>query len=400
MRKIALLLILALMFTLIGCDKVQTETPPKTDPPVIIEKSEDELLLEKVDEMMSEMTLDEKIAQMLIIQYSGYTVSDKLLEEIKTVQPGGFILFANNISTYDNTKVFVETLQENSKIPMIMSIDQEGGKVQRMSELAEATYIPDMNALGSTKDYGLAQEVGAVMAKEMRTIGVNTVFAPVVDILSAKSKTVLGTRSFGSSAELVSNMAKSVAFGLEQNGVIATYKHFPGLGDTSTDSHKSLPVLNKTLDELKAKELVPYENAIKNGAKIIMVGHVAVPNVTGDNTPASLSKVIVTDILREQMGYNGLVVTDALNMGAITNNYTQEEMYIKAVNAGCDLLLMPNDSKKAIETIRENISEERINQSVKRILFFKLKYLADYEMLDKSYLGCEEHKAVIDKIKN
>ena len=406
MKKIAIFLVSVLLFTLVGCFKTTNEAPPNNTPivppnnntPIVIEKSEEEILLEKVNTIMREMTLEEKIAQMLVIQYSGDTVDDKLLDEIKTVQPGGFILFANNITTYEKTKDFVNTLQNNSKIPMIISVDQEGGKVQRIAELNDATYIPDMYSLGLTNDYELAYEIGAVMAKEMRTIGINTVFAPVTDILSDKSEKVLGTRSFGSSAELVSKMAVNVANGLEDNGVIATYKHFPGLGATTVDSHESLPVVNKSLKDLKLTELIPYESAISNNAKIIMVGHIALPNVTGDKTPASLSKVIVTDVLRGQLGFDGLIITDALNMGALTKNYSNKNIYLKAVEAGCDLLLMPENSAEAVALIKNNVSEERINESVKRILIFKLKYLEDYEMLDASYLGCEEHKNIVDKV--
>ncbi|MBQ7107391.1 MAG: beta-N-acetylhexosaminidase [Clostridia bacterium] len=398
MKKIAIFLVSVLLFNLVGCSKTTNEAPPKNNAPVIIEKSEEEILLEKVNIIMSEMTLEEKIAQMLVVQYSGDTVDDKLLDEIQSVQPGGFILFANNITTYEKTEDFVNTLQNNSKIPMIISVDQEGGKVQRIAELNNATYIPDMYSLGLTNDYELAYEIGAVMAKEMRTIGINTVFAPVTDILSNKSEKVLGTRSFGSSAELVSKMAVSVANGLEDNGVIATYKHFPGLGATTVDSHESLPVVNKTLDDLKLTELIPYKNAIGNNAKIIMVGHIALPNVTGDKTPASLSKVIVTDVLRGQLGFDGLIITDALNMGALTENYSNKNIYLKAIDAGCDLLLMPENSAEAVALIKNNVSEERINESVKRILIFKLKYLEDYEMLDASFLGCNEHKNIVDKV--
>ncbi len=398
MKKIAIFLVSVLLFTLVGCSKTTNEAPPKNNAPVVIEKSEEEILLEKVNTIMSEMTLEEKIAQMLVIQYSGDTADDKLINEIQSVQPGGFILFANNITTYEKTKDFVNTLQNNSKIPMIISVDQEGGKVQRIAELNDATYIPDMYSLGLTNDYELAYEIGAVMAKEMRTIGINTVFAPVTDILSNKSEKVLGTRSFGSSAELVSKMAVNVANGLEDNGVIATYKHFPGLGATTVDSHESLPVVNKSLKDLKLTELIPYESAISNNAKIIMVGHIALPNVTGDKTPASLSKVIVTDVLRGQLGFDGLIITDALNMGALTENYSNKNIYLKAIDAGCDLLLMPENSAEAVDLIKNYVSEERINESVKRILIFKLKYLENYEMLDASYLGCEEHKNIVDKV--
>ena len=306
----------------------------------------------------------------------------------------------DNITTFDNTKKFVDDLQANSDIPMIISIDQEGGKVQRLNLLEDIkpTNIPSMYDLGQTNDKELAYQVGKVVAEELRTIGVNVVYAPVLDIYSNKENEVIGNRSFGTNPDEVSDMALSLARGLEENGVIATYKHFPGHGDTSVDSHYDLPVINKSYDELKRFELIPFKKAIDNNAKIIMIGHLNMISI--DNEPSSLSKKIITDILYNDYGYKGLVITDALNMGALTKNYTDEEIYTKTINAGTDLLLMPNGSKQTIEYIKKNVSEERINKSVEKILRFKYTYLTNYETLDKSYLNSKEHQDVIEKISN
>ncbi len=355
---------------------------------------------EKVEYRISEMTIEEKIAQMMIVYYTGDSVDDTLLNVIRNVKPGGFILTADNITTYEKTKSFVQSLQENSEIPMIISIDQEGGLVQRLSCLTDVTptNIPNMLSVGNFNDTQFAYNIGKVMAEELRTIGVNLTFAPVVDVLPQNGESFIGTRSFGSNVEIVSSMSTAIAKGLEENGIIATYKHFPGHGDTTTDSHTSLPVVCKTKDELFSNELIPFQNAIKNNARIIMIGHIALPEIIGDNTPASLSKEIVTDLLKTEMGFNGLVVTDALNMGALTNEYSYEEIYIKSIEAGVDLLLMPNGSKKAIEIIKQNISEERIDQSVRKILNFKYTYLEQELILDKSYLGSDEHKKIAELI--
>jgi beta-N-acetylhexosaminidase len=355
---------------------------------------------EQVQYKLNSMTLEEKIAQMLIVYYTGDTVDETLTDTIKNVGPGGFILMKDNITTYEKIKQFVEDLQSNSDIPMIISIDQEGGIVQRLQKLQDIkpTEIPSMYYLGQTNDKELAYDVGKVMAEELRTVGVNVVFAPVIDVYSNKNNTVIGKRSFGSDVDTVSTMSISLAKGLEDNGVIATYKHFPGHGDTDVDSHVNLPVINKSYDELKELELIPFKNAIENDAKIIMVGHLSLPNITNDNTPSSLSKEIITNILYNDLGYNGLVVTDALNMEALTDNYTDEEIYTKAINAGVDLLLMPNGSKNAIEYIKNNIDEERINKSVEKILKFKYTYLNNYEYLDSSYLNSSEHQEIINKI--
>lgn len=377
------------------------DTLPSNTPNPSTEKDFNSMTtIEKVEYRMKNMTLEEKIAQMLVVYYTGNTVDDNLKNTLTTVRPGGFILMKDNITTYDNTKKFVDDLKKYSEIPMIISIDQEGGMVQRLKNLSDVsvTQIPSMYDLGKTKDTSLAYRTGKVMAEEMRTLGINVVYAPVLDIYSNENNTVIGNRSFGHDAKTVAEMAISLAKGLEDNGVIATFKHFPGHGDTETDSHVNLPIISKTYEELVSLELKPFEQAIESGAKIIMIGHIALPNVTNDNTPASLSKTIITDILKEKLGYEGLVITDALNMGALTKNYSIEEIYTKAIQAGVDLLLMPNGSKQAVEFIKNNISEDRINESVEKILTFKYTYLEEDNSLDKSYLGSNEHKQIISEI--
>ena len=354
---------------------------------------------EKVEKKLKDMTLKEKIAQMLIVYYTSDTVGDDLIETLNKNAFGGIILMGDNITTYDKTKKFVNDLQENSDIPLIISIDQEGGDVQRLEYLSDlnVTNIPSMYYLGKTENEELSYNVGKLMAEELRTIGVNVDFAPVVDIYSNPENKVIGKRSFGSDYNTVSKMANSLAKGLEDNGVIAVYKHFPGHGDTATDSHIDLPIINKTKEQLERLELKTFQSAIGNGAKIIMVGHIALPEITGDNTPASLSKILVTDILKKEMGFDGLVITDALNMGALTNNYSYEEIYTKAIEAGVDLLLMPEGSKDAIKYIKNNISEDRINESVRKILKFKYTYLKNSN-LSKDYLGNPEHLEIISSI--
>lgn len=389
-KKISILVIIILLFLFGGIYFWQSNKNVNT---MTVE--------EKVNATMKDMTLEEKIAQMLIVYYTKDTVDTDLQKIITEVKPGGFILMKENITTYDKTQKFVSDLQYYSKIPMIISIDQEGGLVQRMQNLEDIkpTDIPAMYSLGKTENIDLAYQVGRVMAEEMRTLGINVVYAPVLDIYSNENNTVIGNRSFGKTKETVSNMALSLANGLEENGVIATYKHFPGHGDTITDSHFQLPIIRKNYAELSNLEWVPFEKAIVNNAKIIMVGHIALPEITGNDTPASLSEVIITDILKEKLNYQGLVITDALNMGALSNTYSEEEIYTKAIEAGVDLLLMPNGSKKAIEYIKKNIAEERIQESVKKILTFKFTYLKENNQLDKSYLGSEEHQQIIDQIK-
>jgi beta-N-acetylhexosaminidase len=253
-----------------------------------------------------------------------------------------------------------------------------------------------MYSVGETGDLNYAKTIGKILAEELRVVGVNVDMAPDADVFSNPNNPVIGRRSFSENPNTVATMSEALKEGLEQNGVTATFKHFPGHGDTDTDSHEGLPIINRTREELDQSDLTPFKNAIETGAQFIMVGHIALPKVTGDNTPATLSPIITTDLLRHELGYDNIIITDALNMGAITDNYAEADSYIKAVQAGADLLLMPPNPTLAEQTIKANIPESRINESVYRILKFKQNYLNDYQYLDPSYFGSPDHLSTIN----
>lgn len=358
---------------------------------------------EKVNYKMDNLSIDEKIAQMLIVYYIGDEYDENLSNIIKEVKPGGFILMSDNITTYDRTLNFVKGMQNDSDIPMIISTDEEGGSVQRIKGIRDisVTDIPYMYYLGQTKDKNLAYKVGEIIANELRTIGVNLTYAPVMDIYSNPNNTVIGKRSFGSDPNTVYDMATSLKNGIEDNLVNTCIKHFPGHGDTETDSHFETPIINKTLDELENSDLLPFIKSI-NDTNMIMVGHIALPKITNSSIPASLSKEIVTDLLKNKYNYKGLVITDALNMRSLTDNYSDKEIYTMAINAGVDLLLMPNGSKNAIKYIKEAIDDEEIdintiNESVRKILTYKYSNIKE-NYLDKSYLNKNEYSNVLNQI--
>ena len=358
---------------------------------------------EKVNYKMDNLSIDEKIAQMLIVYYIGDEYDENLSNIIKEVKPGGFILMSDNITTYDRTLNFVKGMQNDSDIPMIISTDEEGGSVQRIKGIRDisVTDIPYMYYLGQTKDKNLAYKVGEIIANELRTIGVNLTYAPVMDIYSNPNNTVIGKRSFGSDPNTVYDMATSLKNGIEDNLVNTCIKHFPGHGDTETDSHFETPIINKTLDELENSDLLLFIKSI-NDTNMIMVGHIALPKITNSSIPASLSKEIVTDLLKNKYNYKGLVITDALNMRSLTNNYSDKEIYTMAINAGVDLLLMPNGSKNAIKYIKEAIDDEEIdintiNESVRKILTYKYSNIKE-NYLDKSYLNKSEYSNVLNQI--
>lgn len=360
---------------------------------------------QKVDNQLKQMTLDEKIGQMLIISFTGTSMNTNLKNDLIKYKPGGVILFANNLSNYNTSINLVKNIQSTGEVPLFISIDQEGGKVQRLTSITgkPATVIPPMYSVGQMNDTSLAYNIGVVIAEELKVFGINMDFAPVIDILTTDDSTVIGTRSFGTNPTLVSNMGLAVANGLESKGVIPVYKHFPGHGSTTTDSHYDLPVLTKTKEQLYQFDLIPFKNAIKNNAKVIMIGHLSIPNITGDKTPASLSKILITNILKNEMGYKGLVITDALNMGAISKNYTEKQIYEMAINAGVDILLMPKSAESAVNYIKQSIKEgtikeSQINESVRKILTLKYSNLKT-DFLSTSYLGSSAHKTIVNKVK-
>lgn len=386
------------LFLLVGCSQKESEENHEM-------KWEDcNTVEEKVAYQMEHLSLKEKIGQMLIVPYYSSTFDNALQTAWTTNQPGGFIMFPENFSSYEKTLAFVEQLESLSKIPPFISIDQEGGRVQRLKTLEDATItvFPPMLEVGETEDTAISKEAGKAMAEELRVFGINMDFAPVLDVYSNPDNTVIGNRSFGRDVTTVTNMGLSFAEGLKEAGIIPVYKHFPGHGNTATDSHYDVPIVTKTKEELLASDLIPFQKAIDQGANVIMVGHIAVPTITGDDTPASLSSKLITDLLKEEMGFSGLVVTDALNMGALTNHYSEKEIYEKAINAGVDLLLMPSSSSNAIKLIQESIddgtiSPSQIDASVQKILTLKYQQLGQ-EKLPKHYLGSLEHQEVIQKI--
>jgi len=388
MKKVLIIFITVLLF-ITGCGSKDTTKE-----------------LSKAEQLMKDMTLEEKIGQMLIVYYRTSEADSNLVNILNEVKPGGFILFGENFESYEQAKKMIDTINSTSDIPMFMSVDQEGGRVQRIKNLSDAnvTIIPSMNRVGNMNDEKLSYDVGRVVGEELRVFGINMDFAPVLDIYSNVDNTVIGNRSFGNTSEIVTKMGLSFAKGLQSTGVIPVYKHFPGHGDTSEDSHYTLPVITKTKEQLEELELIPFKEAIKNNAKVIMIGHLAVPNITGDNTPASLSKKVINDWLKEELGYRGLVITDALNMGALTNDYSKKEIYVNAINAGVDLLLMPSPSKEAVRIIKEavangEISEKQIDESVLKILELKCDELYKDNKYTKDYLGSTEHQEIISKIK-
>jgi beta-N-acetylhexosaminidase len=344
----------------------------------------------KIDAILSKMTLEEKINQMFIITPEALTgvgtvvaSGDATRAALKKHPVGGLIYFAQNIESESQTKEMISSLKkiasEECAVPLFVCIDEEGGQVARLGNSANINVpkVSSMPTIGASGDVNKAYEAGVTIGTYLSDYGFNLDFAPVADVITNSQNTVVKNRSFGTDADRVGQMAVKLSQGLNSKGVYSCYKHFPGHGATKDDTHEGFAYTNKTYDELAQSELKPFVTAINNGADFIMVGHISVPGVTGDNTPASLSYVVINDILKEKLGFQGIVITDSLAMGAISNYYTSSEMSVKAVEAGVDVLLMPADFNAAYNGLLSaaksgRISQERIDQSVRKILYRKL----------------------------
>lgn len=388
MLKRLVLVLMAIIITTIagGCQKGTNDVTPSEQTDTY--KTDEQLpqqteTIDAIQEIIKNMTLEEKIGQMVMVGIDGYTNDAHSTEMIENFHVGGFILFKNNIKNTEQAQSLINSLKDKnsntSSIPLFFSVDEEGGRVSRMPD--EFVKLPSNKVIGSRNNPDFSFEIGKVIGKEIRSLGFNMDFAPVLDVNSNPKNPVIGDRSFGNSAQLVSLLGVKTMQGLGSQNVISVVKHFPGHGDTSVDSHVGLPVVNNGMERLKKLELVPFENAIKNNADVIMVAHILLPKIDAQN-PASFSKAIITDLLRNEMNYNGLVITDDLTMGAITKNYKIEDAAIKAVNAGSNIILVCHDYEKQASVIKalkaavENgdIPAEKVYESVYKILSLKQKY--------------------------
>jgi len=345
----------------------QEEVPEEVDP---------------VQEQVSSLTLEEKIGQMILAGVQGTTLDDQAKQMITDQKVGGIIFYANNVTTLEGTAKFVQSIKDTNQsnpVPIFMSVDQEGGKVSRMPETVES--IPSSRKVGQTKDSALAETMGELLARQVQLAGFNVDFAPVLDVNSNPKNPVIGDRSFGSSAELVSRMGIAEMKGLRNEGIIPVVKHFPGHGDTSVDSHLDLPVVNKTEKQLAELEWIPFQAAVKEQVEAVMVAHILFPKLDPDH-PASLSDVIIDEHLRGKLNYDGVVITDDLSMGAIAKNFKLDQAALATVKAGSDILLVAHSYESAktifdtlISAVKSGeISESRIDESVYRILALKQQY--------------------------
>jgi len=367
--------------------------------------------------ILEKMTVEEKISQLFIVSLRTFkpeeavlAASDEIKSAVKKYRIGGVILFAENIITIPQTVSLIEGLQDASEIPLFVAVDEEGETVSRITRSPDmhATVFPDNIVIGKTGNPDIARQVASAIAREIASLGFNMNFAPVADINTNPENPVIGARSYGSEAKIVSIMVAAAVNGIQSHRVSAVLKHFPGHGDTSTDTHYGTASVSHTKERLLSTELLPFIAGIREGADGVMTAHILTPEIPGENLPATLKPEILTDILRNELGFNGLIITDALNMKAITGHFSSEEAAVKAFLAGADILLMPENLDAAIAGIKKAyddgyISSERLNESVERIL--RVKYnrglFNDISREDpEKVLGCREHLELAERIRS
>ncbi|WP_135855362.1 beta-N-acetylhexosaminidase [Halorussus salinus] len=327
--------------------------------------------------------LREKVAQLFVVGFPD-TTPDEEIREFVAEGVGGVIYFARNLDAPEQVAALSESLQEtaaeNDRPPLLITVDEEGGVVSRLPWEGR---LPGQMTLGAARDPDLARRAAAAKARELRAVGINANLAPVLDVNNNPDNPVIGVRSFGEEADLVSDLGTAVASGFESQGVVACGKHFPGHGDTATDSHLDLPVIDHDRDRLDRVELAPFRAAIESGIGAIMTTHVAFPTFTDDDErPATLSEPVLTGLLREELGYDGLVVTDCMEMNAIADSVGTPEGAVQAVEAGCDIVTVshtPETQRAAIDAVvaavqSGRIAETRIDASVRRILRTKAEF--------------------------
>ena len=332
----------------------------------------------EIDTMIAEMTIEEKVGQLIMVGFDGTHANEAIETYIRERFVGGVVLFSRNIQSPQQTAELTNQLQRlagatGRQIPLFIGIDQEGGWVIRLKE--GATVLPGNMALGATDSTELAARAGEITAVELAAVGVNLNFAPVMDVNNNLHNPVIGRRSFGESPELVSRLGVAYIQELQRHGVLATAKHFPGHGDTTVDSHFDLPTVNHDRERIHALELQPFRAAIDADVAAIMTAHIIYPAFDA-NLPATLSPALLTDLLRKELGFDGLLITDDMEMKAIDDRYQSGEAAVMAVEAGADIVMVLWTPAKQIEVFDAllaavksgRISQARLDQSVGRIL--------------------------------
>lgn len=357
-----------------------------TQPESTEEYTPEDALNDMIEDSVAGMTLEQKVAGLFFVTPEQLTgvgqaiqAGDGTREALGKYPVGGLIYFKQNIQSEEQIKEMLSNTVSFCPFPIFLGVDEEGGKVARVADALKLDNVGPMADIGAAGDVQAAYDANASIGNYLASYGFNVDFAPVADVLTNADNTVIGDRAFSSDPQIASLMVASAVSGLQSTGVSACLKHFPGHGDTAGDSHTGAASTERTREEMEAAEFLPFIAGIEAGSDMVMVGHISAPALTdGDNIPASLSEDIITGILRNELGYNGIVITDALDMAAVTEYYESDVAAIMALKAGADMVLMPENFEQAYEGVLNavqdgTISEERVNDSLRRIYRVKLR---------------------------
>ena len=359
---------------------VQSPTPEPSQEP-----TPEERLDETVDAAIDVMSLEDKVAGLFIVTPEALTGVDTAVQAgegtkdaLTQYAVGGFVYFSKNIQSEEQVTEMIKNTASYAKYPMFFAVDEEGGTVARVADAGIGPAVDGAQAIGQTGVADNAHTAGVTIGSSLSGLGFNLDFAPVADIASVEDSVML-ERSYGADAATAAPFVVAMVQGLQEQNVSACLKHFPGNGATTADAHTGRAVSDRTAEEFRAQEFTVFKAGIDAGADMVMVSHMIAPGLTGegDYTPCSLSETVVTDILRKELGFDGVIITDAMNMGAVTEYYTSADAAIYALKAGCDMVLMPEDFEEAYNGVLQavqdgTISEERINDSLRRI--YRIKY--------------------------
>ncbi|WP_017559266.1 glycoside hydrolase family 3 protein [Nocardiopsis baichengensis] len=333
--------------------------------------------VERADALLADMSVEDKVGQLFVLNAAG-TTPEENAQALSDFRPGGLIYFPENLGTPAQIAELSNGLQEQAAeqgagVPLMIGVDQEQGMVAR---LEAGTRFPDAMAVGATGDTAQAEALAASTAAELAAVGINLDYAPVADVNTNADNPVIGIRSFGADPGPVGEMAVAEAEAFAEGGVVPVVKHFPGHGDTGTDSHTGLPVIDKDRAAWERDDLPPFADAVEAGVDAIMTAHVVMPALDDSGEPATLSPKVIDGVLRDELGYDGVVTTDALNMEGVRQTHDDGEVAVLAVEAGADQLLMPPDPGAAFDAVLSavdegRITEERLDESVRRILELK-----------------------------
>lgn len=358
-----------------------------------------------VNELIDKMSIEEKIGQLIFAGVTGKTITAVTEVIINQYKVGGIILFANNLENVEQSIQLLNQLKtenEQNPLPLFLGVDQEGGRVERLPGFIK---MPTNEEIGMINNEKFSYKVGELLGKQLNSFGFNLNFAPVIDIDSNPNNPVIADRSFGKDPKIVGKLGMQTMLGMKKQHIIPVVKHFPGHGDTEVDSHLELPLIDKSVAELQVLELIPFKESIEAGVDAMMTAHILLPQID-DEFPASMSKKVITGILREQLDYDGVVMTDDMTMRAITDHFEIGEAAVQSIKAGTDIILIAHHFEGLVsvfDTLRtaiedEEITEERINQSIQRIMQLKQKYGINDERVETIDAEIELLNKEIEKV--